>query len=141
MYSSGMHTGVCIPACTWQRGCVSQHALGRGCMYPSMHGQGVCVSQHALGRECVYPSMHWAGGVSQHALHRGCVYPTMHWARGVCIPACTGWGGVSQHALDRGCLPRGVFAQGEGVCPGGVADTTHPPRTRGRHPPWTDRHL
>ena len=28
-----------------------------------MHWVGVCVSQHALGRGGVYPSMHWAGGV------------------------------------------------------------------------------
>ena len=63
---------VCIPACTGQGVCVSQHALGRGvCVYPSMHwAGGVCVSQHALGRGCVC--------VSQHALGRGCVCVSQH---------------------------------------------------------------
>ena len=39
-----------ISACTGH--CVSQHALGRGCVYPSIPAQGVSVGG-------VYPSMHW----------------------------------------------------------------------------------
>ena len=37
-------------------------------------------SQHALGRGCVYPSMHWVGGggVSEHALGGGCL-PSACW--------------------------------------------------------------
>ena len=42
MHSSGMHTARLLT--------VSQHALDRGCVYPSMHWAGG-----------VYPSMHWAG--------------------------------------------------------------------------------
>ena len=55
--------------CTTHLLSISQHAL---------HREG-CASQHALGRGCVYPSMHCTGGVSQHALgvsaqgQRGCL--------------------------------------------------------------------
>ena len=67
---------------------------------------GVCVSQHALGRGCVYPSMHWAGGVYIPAYTgQGGVYPSMHWAGGVCQ------GGV----CPGGCLPRGMSVQGVSV--------------------------
>ena len=52
-----------IPACTGH--CVSQHALGRRGVYPSMHWVGVS----AQGG--VYPG----GGVSQHALRQTPPYP------------------------------------------------------------------
>ena len=70
----------CIPACTGQGGCVSQHALGREVCIPACTEQGVCVlGMYWAGGMCipactgqagVYPSMHWAGGV----------YPSMYWA-------------------------------------------------------------
>ena len=41
--------GDVYPSMHWAVGCVSQHALGRGCIL-TCTGQGV-----------VYPSMHWAG--------------------------------------------------------------------------------
>ena len=35
--------GECVPACIGQ-GCASQHAMGRGCVYPSMQwGRGGCM--------------------------------------------------------------------------------------------------
>ena len=56
MHSSRMHT-IC---------CGGRRIEG---MYPSMHWVGG-VSQYALGRGCVYSSMHWAG-VGMSAQERG----------------------------------------------------------------------
>ena len=64
MHSSRMHTPHLLT--------VSQHAMHRVVVGG--------VSQHALGRGWVYPSMHWAGR---------CVYPSMHSAeKGVCPGVC-----------------------------------------------------
>ena len=52
-----------------------------------MHSSGMrsdrflTISQHAMGREDVYPSMHWVGCVSMHTLGRGNVFK---W--GWCLP-------------------------------------------------------
>ena len=67
-----VHRGVGFPACTGKGvgfqacngkgGLVSQHALGRGDWFPSMH----------LGRKGWLPSMHWKGELaSQHAPELG----------------------------------------------------------------------
>ena len=54
--------------------------------------RGGGVSQHALGRGCVYPSRHWAGGMSaQGGVCLGVVSAQGGW--GVWITACTGQGG------------------------------------------------
>ena len=89
-----------------------------------MHSNGIhatrllTVSQLALGRGCVYPSMHWAegclprgvcpGGSAQGGglTRGGCVSAQ----RGVCLPWRVCPGGV--------CLPRGVCL----LWGGGVAD-------------------
>ena len=98
MHSSGMHTARLLT--------VSQYALCKG---------GGCVSQHALGRRAVYPSMHWAGGctcpgsvptqrvyllrggvpVQGGVLAQGGCLPREvclagGTCQGVCIPACNG---------------------------------------------------
>ena len=55
----------CIPACNWTGMCVSQHAIGQGCVYPSMLlGKG-CVSQHAIGQGVCIPACNWAKGCDQ----------------------------------------------------------------------------
>ena len=77
-----------IPACTGQGG-VSQHALG----------SRVCVSQHALGRGDVDPSMHWARVVSARVVSAwGCLPVSL--PKGVSV----GW--VSAQGVSEwGCLP------------------------------------
>ena len=63
------------------------------------------VSQHALGRVCVYPSMYWAGGcVSQHALGRG-VCPGGCLAGGVSAVGVSAQGVSALGCLPGGCLP------------------------------------
>ena len=100
-------------------GTVSQHAVGQGCLYPSMQlgGGGVYPSMQ-LGRGCI-PACNWAGDVSQHAIGQG-VYPSMQLGRGC----------ASQHAIGQGvCIPVCSWA-------GGV----HPSMQLGRggcQPPWT----
>ena len=102
--------------------CSGLHALGRGGCIPACTGQGVCVSQHALGRECV--SQHALGRglcipacTGQGFVCRGCVCPWGCLPRGMCLQGgvcpggCLPRGCVSQHALGRGSA--------WGVCPGG----------------------
>ena len=75
MHSSRMRTvrssshAMSIPACTGH--CVSQHALGRGCVYLSMHWAGGCLPGDGgvcLGDVCPGESARKGAGVSQHAL-------------------------------------------------------------------------
>ena len=77
------------------------------------------VSQHALGRGCVYPSMHWAGG---------CVYPSMHWAGGCIPACTGQWGGLLSGCLPRGCVYLGGgVGVSAGGCPDTPLDQRQTP--------------
>ena len=116
MHSSGM--------CTAHLLTISQHALHRGCVSQHALGRGMCVSQHALDR---------AMCISQHALGRGVCIPACT-GQGVCIPACTGQGGVYPSMHWAGCVPAWrVYLPGGGFgvyLPEGLCQ-----HAMGRHPP------
>ena len=127
---------------------VSQYALGRGCVYPSMHWAGrMCIaSQHAMGRECLLRGVVCPG----ECLPKGCLTGSVRLG-GVC-QGVSAWevfgqgvsaqGGLPRGCLPRGCLPRTVSALG-GVClwgglpGGGLPDT--PPTVNGMMEWLTDR--
>ena len=79
------------------------------------------VSQHALFRVCVYPSMHcWGGGEPAREVYlpRGCTCPGG-------VPAGGAVYLLGRVYLPRGCicpggvLSRGVYLPGGCTCPGG----------------------
>ena len=107
-----------------------------------MHWAGGCISQDALGRGIVYPSMHWAGGVYPSMHWQEGVYPGGCVLRGVCLwDVCPGvicpGGCLPRRCLPEGCLPQDLFLP-RGLC--GLPRRCllrgcMPPGTRGRHCP------
>ena len=81
--------------------------------------QGGCVSQHEMGRGGVYPSIQWSDDICPAAVCRvGSVQEEVS-VKGVSVKGVSVQGGV----CPGGCLPRRVSAQ-EGVCQGGCLPHT-----------------
>ena len=94
-----MHWAGVYPSMHWAEGCISQHALGKGCLPGGVH-LGVSL-QGCLPRGCL-PRRVSAWGHLSGDLPRGClpggVYPGAVSAWGVCLWSL---GGVLQHAMGQ----------------------------------------
>ena len=93
--------------------------LSGGGVYPSMQWGKGCISQHAMGRG-EYPNMQLGGGVPGVCPGGGVS------AQGRCQPRGYLTSEVSAQGDGVGCLPRGCLWGG--VCPVGGVSATHTPR-------------